>query len=81
MSLKIFLNNLVYKRKNKVAMTLNKPTYIGMCIFELSKVLTYQLNYDYIKNIYGNSSRLLFTDPDSLMYDIKTEKRRRCFVE
>ena len=44
-----------------------------MCIFELSKVLTYELHYDYIKNKYGNNSRLLFTDPDSSVYGIKTE--------
>ena len=60
-------------RKSKVTLTLNKPTYIGMCILELSKVLMYGFHFDYIKNKYGNSSRLLFTDTDSLMYEIKTE--------
>ena len=60
-------------RKSKVILTLNKPTYIGMCILELSKVLMYGFHFDYIKNKYGNSSRLLFTDTDSLMYEIKTE--------
>ena len=44
-----------------------------MCILELSKVLMYELHYDYIKNKYGNNSRLLFTATDSLMYEIKTE--------
>ena len=44
-----------------------------MCILELSKVLMYKFHYDYIKNKYGNNSRLLFTDFDSLMYEIKTE--------
>ena len=29
--------------------------------------------YDYIKYKYGNNSNLLFTDTDSLMYQIKTE--------
>ena len=70
---KIFDNDLVAIRKNKVTLTLNKPAYIGMCILELSKVLMYEFHYNYIKNEYGNNSKLLFTDTDSLMYEIKTE--------
>ena len=42
-----------------------------MCVLELSKLLMYEFHYDYIKNKYGNNSRLLFTDIDSLMYEIK----------
>ena len=45
MSHKIFHNDLVTIRKNKVTLMLDKPAYIGMCILELSKVLI----YDYIK--------------------------------
>ena len=52
---------------------LNEPAYIGMCILELSKVLVYEFHYHCIKNKYGNNSRLLFTDTDSVMYEIKTE--------
>ena len=33
----------------------------------------YEFHYVYIKNKYGNSSRLLFTENDNLMYEIKTE--------
>ena len=73
MSHKIFDNDLVTIRKHKFALTLNKPPYIGICILELSKVLMYESHHDYIKNKYGNKSRLLFTDTDSLMYEIKTE--------
>ena len=62
MSLKIFDNDLVVIVKNKITLTLNKPAYIGMCILELSKVLMYKFHYDYMKNKYGNKSRLLFTD-------------------
>ena len=71
MSHKIFENDLVAIRK--VTLTLNKPAYLGMCILDLSKVLMYVFHYDQIKNKYGNNSRLLFIDTDSLMYEIKTE--------
>ena len=73
MSHKIFDNNLVAKRKSKLAQKLNKPAYTRMCILELSEVLMYKYYYDYIKNKYDNKSKLLFTDSDSLMYEIKTE--------
>ena len=33
----------------------------------------YEFYYEYIKSKYGNKSRLLFTDTDILMYEIKTE--------
>ena len=32
----------------------------------------YGFYYDYIKHKYGNKSRLMFTDTDSLMYEIET---------
>ena len=73
LSHEILENDLVAIRKNKVTLTLNKPAYIGMCILKLSKVLMYEFHYDYIKNKYGNNSKLLFADTDSLMYEIKTE--------
>ena len=66
-------NNLVAIRKKKVTLMLNNPAYNGMCILELSKVLMYEFHYDYIKNKYGNNSRLSLRGTDSLMYEIKTE--------
>ena len=73
MSHKIFDNNLVVRCKSTFALKLNKPAFIGMCLLELSKVLMYQFHYDYIQNKYDYKSKLLFTDTDSFMYEIKTE--------
>ena len=50
---------------------LNKPGYIGVFLLDSSKVLMYKFHYDYIKNKYGNDSRLLFTGSDSLIYETK----------
>ena len=33
----------------------------------------YEFHCDLLKNKYGNNSRLLFTDTDSLIYEIKPE--------
>ena len=73
MSHKIFDNNIVVIHKSKLASKLNTPTYIGISILDLSNVLMYEFHYDYIKNKYDNKSKLLFSDTDSLMYEIKTE--------
>ena len=72
MSDKIFKSHLVTLHKNKVTLTLTKSAYLGMCTSVLSKVLRYEIHYDYIKNKYGKTLRLLFTDTDNLMYEIKT---------
>ena len=70
MSHKIF-DNLVTTHKNKVTLMLNKPAYIGMCILQLNKVLMYEFHHDYIKNKYGNNSKLFLRDNDNLMYELK----------
>ena len=72
-SFKIFNENLVAVRKIKETLTLNRPAYVGMCVFDLSKTLMYDFHYNYIKNKYGDRAKLLFTDTDSLTYEIEAE--------
>ena len=72
-SSKIFNENLVAVHKIKETLTLNRPTYVGMCILDLSKTLMYDFHYNYIKKKYGDKAKLLFTDTDSLTYEIEAE--------
>ena len=72
-SSKIFNENLVAVHKIKETLTLNRPAYVGMCILDLSKTLMYDFHYKYIKKIYGNKAKLLFTDTDSLTYEIEAK--------
>ena len=69
---KIFTEDLVAFHKIKETLKLDRPDYVGMCILDLSKTLMYDFHYNYIKKRYNNKAKLLFTDTDSLCYEIET---------
>ena len=69
----IFCENLVALHMKKTHLVINKPVYLGISILDLSKTLMYRFHYDYIKSMYDEKSKLLFTDTDSLMYEIETK--------
>ena len=71
--LNIFCEEVIAIHMKKTSLTMNKPTYLGMCILDLSKTVMYNFHYNYIKPKYENKAKLLFTDTDSLMYEIETE--------
>ena len=68
-----FDENLIGIHMKKTELIFDKPVYLGMCILDLSKTLMYDFHYNYVKPKYGDNAKLLFTDTDSLMYEIKTE--------
>ena len=68
-----FSDNLVAIHMAKTEIYMNKPVYLGMCILDISKTLMYDFYYGYIKPKYGDKVKLLFTDTDSLMFEIETE--------
>ena len=69
-SQKIFSKIFVTVHRIKPVLTPNNPFYVRFSILELSKSLMYKLHYKYIKNKFDG--KLLFTDIDSLVYEIKT---------
>ena len=77
---KIFNEKLVVFQKIKETLTLNRPAYVGMCILNLSKTLMYDFHYNYIKKEYNDKAKLLFTDTDSLTYEIETEDVYKDFL-
>ena len=68
---KIFGKNYAATHEIKPVLTLNKPIYVGFTVLELSKWLMYDFHYNFIKKHFD--AELLFTDTDSLTYEIKSE--------
>ena len=73
MTSKIFNEKLVAVHKIKETLTLKRLAYVGMCILDLSKTSMYDFYYNYIKKKYNDKAKLLFTDTDSLTYEIEIE--------
>ncbi|GET63510.1 hypothetical protein RIR_jg28804.t2 [Rhizophagus irregularis DAOM 181602=DAOM 197198] len=70
---KIFSENLVAIHRRKVEVMLNRPTYVGMSVLDLSKLCMYQFYYDTLKVRYSEKIQLCYTDTDSLLVQIQTE--------
>ena len=68
---KIFSKNFVANQEIKPVLTLNKPIYVGFNILDLSKYLMYEFHHKYIKSKFD--AKLLLTDTDRLVYEIKTK--------
>ena len=60
---KIFDKNYAVIHEIKPVLTLNKPTYVGFTVLELSKWLMYGFHYNFIKKYFD--TELLFTDRQS----------------
>ena len=55
----------------KTEILMNKSAYLGLSILELSKILIYELWYNYVKPKYGEKVKLCYMDTGSFVVYIK----------
>ena len=68
---KIFGKDYAAIHEIKPVLILKKPIYVGFTVLDLSKWKMYDFHYNFIKKNFD--AELLFTDTDSLTYEIKSE--------
>ena len=68
---KLFDKDFAAIHEIKPVLMLNKPIYVGFTVLDLSKSMMYDFHYNFIKKNFN--AELLFTDTDSLTYEVKSE--------
>ena len=71
--IRINKNLVAVHRVKSPLLPADKPAYVGMAILDLSKTLMYDFHDEYIRRKHGDRAKLLFTNTDSLTYEIKTD--------
>ena len=65
--------NLLTMEMKKTEVKIIRSVYLGQAILDISKTLTYEFWYHYIKLKYGDKTRLCYTDTDSLVIYVETD--------
>ena len=51
----------------------SKKIYLGLSILQISKIVLYEIWYDYMKPKYGEKAKLCYMDTDNFIVYVKTE--------
>ena len=70
---KPFSENLLAIKMKKTQICMNKPVSSGFSILELSKIVMYELQYDYVKPKYGEKVKRYYKDTGSFIVYIKRD--------
>ena len=68
---KLFPKDYAAIHEIKPVLVLNKPIYIGFTVLDVIKWMMYDCHYNVIKKNFN--AKLLFTDTDSLTYEIRSD--------
>ena len=66
---KFFTENLLALEMRKTQILMNKPVYLGLSALDMSKTVTYEFWYDYVKSKYVENAKLCFMNTDSFIAD------------
>jgi len=73
-NMQIINNDLVMILMTKQKLLINKPIYAEMAISDIAKMEVYPFHYHYMVSKYlPDRRRLLFTDTDSLTYEVQMD--------
>ena len=61
---KLFTEKILAIEMKNTEILMNKPVYLGLLILELSKILTCDFWYNYVKPKYGEKAKLCYMDTD-----------------
>ena len=57
----------------KTEIKMNRPIYLGLTILDISKTLTYEFWYDYLKPKYDTNIGLCYMNTDNFIFHVETE--------
>ena len=68
-----FSKHLFAVEMGNTEIKMDRSVYFGQVILDLSKMLTYEFHYDYMRPKYDSKAKLCYIDTDSFVYEIETE--------
>jgi len=72
-SRRVFSEYLIAIEMRKLEVKFDKPIYVGMCILDIFKTCLYEFHHEYILPLYREKCKIMYTDTDSLIYNIECD--------